>query len=242
MSKITHGRNLIGTGFSTAAILRLFKPARLRPPAIPGETRPGGDTASQRRRSSTGHGGAPGFRGQAASAKKPEITDYATIEGWLGKDQVPVYAFGYTYVYGRQPDLLPGAVMQQGNSNPADEDQAEEIMEIESSVCGSTPAREPKTMQNDDQPLLPFHLIDGDSETCWSTRLNAQPDRNQNGFASTFPPRRKLLRSRLCAAKKVQPRLTALWEPSLASCCEGSYDQAGPRRERLENRLRNKNV
>jgi len=98
------GGNLIGTAFSTAAILGFLSLPRLRPPAIPGETRPGGDTASQRRRSSTGHGGAPGFRGQGSfSGKKPEITDYATIEAGWARTRFPFIAFGYTYVYGVSP-------------------------------------------------------------------------------------------------------------------------------------------
>ena len=34
------------------------------------------------------------------------IEDYATIEAYV--HDVPVYAFGYTNVYGVSPDLLPG--------------------------------------------------------------------------------------------------------------------------------------
>ena len=47
---------------------------------------------------------------------QPSIEDYATIEAHF--DGVPVYSFGnITYVYGVSPDLLPGLVMQQGNTN-----------------------------------------------------------------------------------------------------------------------------
>ena len=45
------------------------------------------------------------------------IEDYATIEAYVGKEEVPVYAFGYTYVYSLGPDLLPGVGMQEGNTN-----------------------------------------------------------------------------------------------------------------------------
>jgi hypothetical protein len=41
------------------------------------------------------------------------IEDYATIEAYC--NDVPVYAFGYTYVYGVSPDLLEGVVLQDGN-------------------------------------------------------------------------------------------------------------------------------
>ena len=100
----------------------------------------------------------------------PSIEDYATIEAYVGEDEIPVYAFGYTYVWGQSPDLQPGAMAQQGNLNPITKIQLKKSWEIESNLCGSTPAREPKTMWNDDQPLLPIHLIDGDTETAWSSR------------------------------------------------------------------------
>ncbi len=101
---------------------------------------------------------------------QPDIENYATIEAYVGADEVPVYAFGYTYIYGIGPDLLPGAVMQEGNTHPIEKVKPKKSWEITSNYCGSTPAREPKTMWNDDQPLLPIHLIDGDSETAWSSR------------------------------------------------------------------------
>ncbi len=101
---------------------------------------------------------------------QPDIENYATIEAYVGSSQVPVYAFGYTYVYGMGPDLLPGAVMQEGNTQPIEKFKPKKSWEITSNYCGSTPAREPKTMWNDDQPLLPIHLIDGDPETAWSSR------------------------------------------------------------------------
>ena len=105
---------------------------------------------------------------KSQSDDQPAIEDYATIEAYVG--DVPVYAFGYTYVYGSSPDLLPEAILQEGNDNPSVKIQPKKSWEITSNLCGSTPAREPKTMWNDDQPLLPVHLIDGDPETAWSSR------------------------------------------------------------------------
>ena len=99
---------------------------------------------------------------------EPTIEDYATIEAYV--DGVPVYAFGYTYIYGQSPDLLDGVIIQKDNANPITKLKLKKSWEIKSNYCGSTPAREPKTMWNDDQPLLPIHLIDGDPETAWSSR------------------------------------------------------------------------
>lgn len=98
----------------------------------------------------------------------PRIEDYATVESYC-KD-VPVYAFGFTYIYGVSPDLLAGAELQIGNKRPVVKIQPKKSWEIKHSLCGSTPAREPKTMWNNDQPLLPIHLIDGEPETAWSSR------------------------------------------------------------------------
>ncbi len=102
------------------------------------------------------------------------IEDYATIEAHCG--QVPVYAFGYTYIYGVSPDLLPDVVLQDDNKNPKIKIQPKKSWEIKENKIGSTPAREPKTAANDDQPLLPVHLIDGDPETCWCSRGQIQTD------------------------------------------------------------------
>lgn len=44
------------------------------------------------------------------------ITEYATINAYSQGE--PVYAFGYTYVYGASPDLPPDVRLQQGNSRP----------------------------------------------------------------------------------------------------------------------------
>src|SRR6266542_3313960 len=51
-------------------------------------------------------------------SNSPNIEDYATIEAYA--NGVPVYSFGnVAYVYGVSPDLFPGAVMQEGNTQPA---------------------------------------------------------------------------------------------------------------------------
>jgi len=106
--------------------------------------------------------------------RSPKIEDYATIEAHAGG--APVYAFGYAYILGVCPDLAPDAAWQDGNQNPAVKIRPKKSWEIRDNLCGSTPAREPKTAWNDDQPLLDIHLIDGDPETAWCSRGQTAPD------------------------------------------------------------------
>lgn len=106
--------------------------------------------------------------------KTQSIEDYATIEAHC--EGVPVYAFGYTYVYGVSPDLDPDLKLQKGNDRIWTKIKPKKSWEIKSNKLGSTPAREPKTAANDDQPLLCVHLIDGDGESAWCSRGQTQPD------------------------------------------------------------------
>ena len=140
----------------------------------------------------------------------PSIEDYATIEAYVGEDEIPVYAFGYTYVWGQSPDLQPGAIAQQGNLNPITKIKLKKSWEIESNLCGSTPAREPKTMWNDDQPLLPIHLIDGDSETAWSSRGMLGPDVRPEWIRIDLP-RESLVAAVALVCSKVGPARNAKW-------------------------------
>ena len=105
---------------------------------------------------------------------KRSIEDYATVEGYC--EGVPVYAFGYTYIYGVSPTLIPNVNWQRGNNARPTKVIPKKSWEIKSNKLGSTPAREPKTAPNDDQPLLCVHLIDGDPETCWCSRGQVQSD------------------------------------------------------------------
>ena len=113
-------------------------------------------------------------RAQSTGASGGDISKWATVEAH--DNGVPVYAFGYTYVYGVSPDFRPGVVLQKGNDAPAKKIQPKKSWEIKNNLFGSTPAREPRSAANDDQPLLAVHLIDGDVLSCWASRGQNQPD------------------------------------------------------------------
>ncbi|MBN1918228.1 MAG: hypothetical protein JW889_09985, partial [Verrucomicrobia bacterium] len=103
----------------------------------------------------------------------PTIEDFATVEATC--DGVPVYAFGYTYIHGVSPDFIPGLTWQEG-SKASGKLVPKKSWEITNNLLGSTPAREPRSLRIDDQPLLSVHLIDGDPETCWCSRAQIEPD------------------------------------------------------------------
>ncbi len=78
-------------------------------------------------------------------------------------------------MYGVSPDFIPGLPWQKGARGGA-KLALRKSWEIKNSLLGSTPAREPRSLRIDDQPLLCLHLIDGDPETCWCSRAQIEAD------------------------------------------------------------------
>ncbi|MCJ7737889.1 MAG: hypothetical protein MUQ10_11365, partial [Anaerolineae bacterium] len=89
---------------------------------------------------------------------------------------VPVYAYGYTNVLAESPDLVDDARVQLDNDAPLVKIHPKKSQEINSNRLGTSAPRMPRTPQNDYLPLECIHLIDGDLETCWSSRTQPQPD------------------------------------------------------------------
>jgi hypothetical protein len=89
---------------------------------------------------------------------------------------VPVYGYGYTYVYGICPDFLPGLALQRGNSAPLTKIRPKKSWEIESNMIGVSPPRMPRSDLNDFQPQLSIRLIDGDPDTFWCSRPQGRPN------------------------------------------------------------------
>ncbi len=114
-----------------------------------------------------------------------DLSKWATIEAH--DHDVPVYAFGYTYVYGVSPDFFPGVVLQENNSAPVSKIQPKKSWEIQDNLFGSTRAREPRTAANDDQPLLGVHLIDGDVRSSWASQGQNQADEHPEWIRVDLP-------------------------------------------------------
>ncbi len=86
----------------------------------------------------------------------PEVSLRADCQG------VPVYGFGYTYIYGLCQDFEPSSPLQANNTSPVRKIIPKKSWEIGSNMIGATPPRMPRTARTDFQPLLEIHLIDGD--------------------------------------------------------------------------------
>ena len=89
---------------------------------------------------------------------------------------VPVYAFGYAHIFGSSPQLVPRTPLQQSNDHPFSRICLKKSNEITFNHLGTTTPRMPRLTQNDYRPLEPVHLIDGDPETCWSSRTQPAHD------------------------------------------------------------------
>jgi hypothetical protein len=89
---------------------------------------------------------------------------------------IPVYGFGYTYIYGASPDFVRGTRLQVGNDSPVTKLRPKKSWEITENKLGATPPREPRTARTDQQPFLGLSVVDGDPDTYWSCRGQCQPD------------------------------------------------------------------
>jgi hypothetical protein len=110
---------------------------------------------------------------------KPRIEDYATIESI--SNGVPVWSFSnLVYIYGTAPDLVPDVQMQERNRHSRVKIQPKKSWEIKYNLCGAESEMTRRSAYNDSQPMLPIHLIDGDTNTAWSsfefTAAEARPE------------------------------------------------------------------
>lgn len=88
-------------------------------------------------------------------------------------DGVPVYNFGYSSFYAESPTLVDDFTVQKDNHHTAKKIHPKKSWEIKSNRLGATPPRIARTPEHDYQPLECINLIDGNDETCWSSRYHA---------------------------------------------------------------------
>ena len=102
------------------------------------------------------------------SVNRHNIEDYAAVEAVC--DAVPVYSFNnLIYIYGQSPDFYPDVIAQKNNNNPVEKLKLKKSWEIENNYIGFCHEMTPRTRENDSQPYLPVHLIDGDPTTIWAS-------------------------------------------------------------------------
>ena len=85
---------------------------------------------------------------------------------------VPVYSYGDTYILGQPPDLTTGVVLQADNPTTITKIRLKKSWEIQENWIGGSNPHLPRTEMMDRfaAPFLPINLIDGDSETYWTSR------------------------------------------------------------------------
>src|SRR5688572_25923442 len=87
----------------------------------------------------------------------------------------PIQAFGKVYVYTVSPDFQPDNAIQANNANPVTKIHPKKSWELVDSHLGSMVSWQPRTPENDFQPFLSIHLIDGNPKTSWRSRVQSRP-------------------------------------------------------------------
>ncbi|MHB0856483.1 MAG: discoidin domain-containing protein [Anaerolineae bacterium] len=91
-------------------------------------------------------------------------------------NDVPIRRFGFTWMLEEAPDLVDDVSLQLGNDAPRTKVHPKKSWEIRSNRLGATTTRMPRTPENDYLPEEAIHLIDGNTETCWSSRGRTLPN------------------------------------------------------------------
>ncbi|MCL5999864.1 MAG: discoidin domain-containing protein, partial [Chloroflexi bacterium] len=84
--------------------------------------------------------------------------------------------------------------VQVGNTAPCVKVAPRKSAEIRYNRLGGTAPRMPRTVSNDYLPLECIHLIDGDPQTCWSSKSQPQPDAEPVWIRLDLPVERLLTR------------------------------------------------
>ncbi|HEY3320591.1 MAG TPA: discoidin domain-containing protein [Planctomycetota bacterium] len=128
---------------------------------------------------------------------------------------VPIKRFGFCWVLSEAPTLLDDVSFQLENTAPRTKVHPKDSSQIKRNYLGVTTTRMPRSTDNDYLPVEAIHLIDGDLQTCWMSRSQAQPDVQPVWIRLDLPVQRTIervvLRKRPPAS---QPRSTLGWVPT----------------------------
>lgn len=111
-----------------------------------------------------------------ASDNEPWRRSYMGLPAVAGDiDGVPIYAYGRVFIYGESPTFELGTVIQQENQTPQMKIKPKKTWEMKGNHLGGMVSWQPCMPNNDVQPRLAVNMIDGDPDTVWYSRREAQP-------------------------------------------------------------------
>lgn len=140
-------------------------------------------------------------RGESSIFRNPQI--HAKCGG------VPILGYGWTWVLAESPDLTDTARIQSGNDLPRAKAKLKKSWEISKSLIGVGGPRMPYSSEDEYSPLEAIHLIDGNPDTCWSSRSKPHPDAEPEWIRLDLSMEREIraikLRKRPPGAPRNQP-------------------------------------
>ena len=108
---------------------------------------------------------------------EPGAHSYVGLPNVVGDVKgVPIYAYGRVFIHGVSPDFETGVLIQHGARAPEVKIKPRKSWELRQNYVGGLVSYQPREPRNDVQPTLAVNLIDGDPDTFWLTRGEAQPD------------------------------------------------------------------
>ena len=111
------------------------------------------------------------------AADEPWRRSYMGLPNVVGDvGGVPIYGYGQVFIYGESPDFETGVALQQEAQTPRKKIRPKKSWEMSENYSGSLVSYQPREPKNDIQPTLAANLLDGDPNTFWMTRGEAQPD------------------------------------------------------------------
>ena len=104
------------------------------------------------------------------------LSPYVRPAKGASENGVPVNMYGHVAVYGAPPELTDEHIMQEGNTNEIRKITLKRSSEIKNNYIGCCTTRMPRIPEYDDNPAQAVNLIDGNDETCWSSRFHVRAD------------------------------------------------------------------